>query len=180
MRYLHVALIMAVQSVSQLVQVYGEHAAKIILQNANVHLILPGVGLDETKYYSESIGDQTVQTESQTTMESEGGSRASWARGETRRRLLTPDEIRTLRRGGVLMFPLASAPMIVRAKPYYKNRKFARLANLPYRLVHKRQAPSAALNAPSGQSKAPKQDQPISVDADLDDSHRNDQFFLQE
>ncbi|HLI05889.1 MAG TPA: type IV secretory system conjugative DNA transfer family protein [Ktedonobacteraceae bacterium] len=179
-RYLHVAIIMAVQSRSQLVQIYGEHAAQTIIKNANVHLVLPGVGLDEAKYYSESIGDQTVRTEAQTTSEADGGTRTSWAQGETRRRLLTPDEIRTLQKGKVLLFPLASAPMIVQARPYYKDRKIARLANLPYHLVHQRQAPPVASNASAGQPNAPTQDQPIIVDADQDDKQGNDQFFLNE
>jgi type IV secretion system protein VirD4 len=179
-RYLHVAIIMAVQSASQLVQVYGEHAAQTIMKNANVHLVLPGVGLDEAKYYSESIGDQTVQTQAQTTSEVDGGVRTSWAQGETRRRLLTPDEIRTLRQGSVLLFPLASAPMIVKARPYYKDRKIAHLANLPYHLVHQRQTSPVAPNASSGQTNAPTQGQPIIVDADQDNKQDNDQFFLQE
>jgi type IV secretion system protein VirD4 len=179
-RYLHVAIIMAIQSASQLVQIYGEHAAQTIMKNANVHLVLPGVGLDEAKYYSESIGDQTVRTEAQTTSEADSGTRTSWAQGETRRRLLTPDEIRTLQKGKVLLFPLASAPMIVQARPYYKDRKIARLANLPYHLVHQRPAPPVAPNTSSGQPNAPTRDQPIIVDADQDNKQGNDQFFLNE
>jgi type IV secretion system protein VirD4 len=179
-RYLHVAIIMAIQSASQLVQIYGEHAAQTIMKNANVHLVLPGVGLDEAKYYSESIGDQTIRTETQTTIEADGGTRTSWAQGETHRRLLTPDEIRTLDKGKVLLFPLASAPMLVQTRPYYKDRKIARLANLPYHLVHQCQAPPVAPNASPGQTNTPTQDQPIIVDADQDDKQGNDQFFLNE
>jgi type IV secretion system protein VirD4 len=179
-RYLHVAFILAIQSVSQLYHVYGEHTAQAIMKSANVHLILPGVGLDEAKYYSESIGDATVRTQTRTTTETEGGTRTSWMQGETGRRLLMPDEIRTLRKGRVLMFPLSSAPMIVKAKPYYKDRKIARLANLPYHLVHIREEPPVAPNASQGQPSAPAQDQPIIVDADQDNDQGNDQYFLQE
>jgi type IV secretory pathway TraG/TraD family ATPase VirD4 len=179
-RYLHVAIIMAIQSASQLVQVYGEHAAQTIMKNANVHLVLPGVGLDEAKYYSESIGDQTMRTETQTTSEVEGGTRTSWAQGQTHRRLLTPDEIRTLPQGSALLFPLASAPMIVKARPYYKDRKIAHLANLPYHLVHQRQTSPTASNASPRQANTPTPNQPIIVDADQDTHQGNDQFFLQE
>jgi len=179
-RYLHVAFILAVQSVSQLYHVYGEHTAQAIMKSANVHLILPGVGLDEAKYYSESIGDATVRTQTQTTTETEGGTRTSRMRGETGRRLLMPDEIRTLRKGRVLMFPLSSAPMIVKAKPYYKDRKIAHLANLSYPLVHIREEPPIASNASQGRPDTTAQDQQIIVDADQDNDQGNDQFFLQE
>ena len=179
-RYLHVAVIMAIQSASQLAQVYGEHAAQTIMKNANVHLVLPGVGLDEAKYYSESIGDTTVRTQTQTTIEADGGTRTSWTQGETGRRLLMPNEIRTLHKGKVLLFPLASAPMIVKTRPYYKDRKIAHLANLPYHLVHQRPDPAVMPNASPGQPNAPAQDQPIIVDADQDTHQSNDQYFLQE
>src|SRR5450755_1576603 len=163
-RYLHVALLIAIQSASQLDDVYGKDAAKTIKNNANTHIVFPGVGLEETKYYSERIGEATVQTES-TTQREEASGRSS-TQSETKRPLMTPDEIRTMPKRAVLVVPSSSAPMRVRTKPYFEDGRLARQANIPYHLVHVRQPPPFSSQASQGHAPAAEQPEPIIVDAD--------------
>lgn len=163
-RYLHVALLIAIQSASQLDDVYGRDGAKTIKNNANTHIVFPGIGLEETKYYSERIGDTTIQTESATARE--GLSGHSSTQSEARRPLMTPDEIRTMPKRTVLMIPSSSAPMQVKTMPYFENRRLASLANIPYHLTHVRQSSPFSAQAPSGNATTAKQSEPIIVDAD--------------
>jgi len=165
-RHLHVALLLAIQSASQLDAVYGNDAAKTIKNNANTHLVFPGVGLEETRYYSERIGEATVRTESIT--DKEGAAGRSSTQSETRRPLMTPDEIRTMPRRTVLVIPSSSAPMQVRTIPYFEDRRLAPLANIPYHLVHVRKPPFSSSSAAQGQASAAEPAEPIIIDADQD------------
>src|SRR5450755_191854 len=168
-RYLHVALILAVQSASQLNAVYGNDAAKTIKNNANTHIVFPGVGLEETKYYSERIGETTVHAES--TTERDGASGPSTTRSETRRPLMTPDEIRRMPKRTVLVIPSSSAPMQVRTTPFFEDRRLAQLANIPYHLTHVRMPPPFSA---SGSPPAAEPSGPIIVDADPDKPNEPD------
>jgi type IV secretory pathway TraG/TraD family ATPase VirD4 len=176
-RYLHVALLLAIQSASQLDDVYGNDAARTIKNNANTHIVFPGVGLEETKYYSERIGETTIRTES--TTQSEEASRQTSTQSEAKRPLMTPDEIRTMPKQTVLVIPSSSAPMQVKTKPYFEDRHLAQLANKPYHLIHVRQAPPPSSHATEGQATAPETAEPIIVDADRankdeqDDHHKH-------
>lgn len=149
-RYLRVALIMVIQNFSQLDACYGPQVAETIRANANTHLLLPGAGLRECQYYSERIGDTTIRT---WTRSSRGGSswfgtEDTWTQGEARRRLLTPDELRTLPARSVLMLRSTFPAMILRATPYYDDRRLTALANLPYHVSPLRREPPAALQEP--------------------------------
>jgi type IV secretion system protein VirD4 len=176
-RYLHVALLLAIQSASQLDDVYGNDAARTIKNNANTHIVFPGVGLEETKYYSERIGETTIRTES--TTQSEEASRQTSTQSEAKRPLMTPDEIRTMPKQTVLVIPSSSAPMQVKTKPYFEDRHLAQLANKPYHLIHVRQAPPPSSHATEGPATAPETAEPIIVDADRankdeqDDHHKH-------
>ncbi len=172
-RYLHVALLIAIQSASQLDDVYGKDAAKTIKNNANTHIVFPGVGLEETKYYSERIGEATVQAESTTDRDSVSG--RSSTQSETKRPLMTPDEIRTMPKRTVLVIPSSSAPMQVRTKPYFEDDRLAQLANIPYHLVHVRQSPPFSSQPSQGNPTAAEQSEPIIVDADQDKKDEQDE-----
>jgi type IV secretory pathway TraG/TraD family ATPase VirD4 len=84
-----------------------EGSAETIKNNAVTHLLLGGAGLQETRYYSERIGDTTVQTASATT-----GGQNSFMQGETRRRLMAPEELRTMPENTLLMVSKASPPLL--------------------------------------------------------------------
>jgi type IV secretion system protein VirD4 len=171
-RYLHVALLIAIQSASQLDGVYGKDAAKTIKNNANTHIVFPGVGLEETKYYSERVGEATIQTESMT--ERDGASEHSSTQSEAKRPLMTPDEIRTMPKRTVLVIPSSSAPMRVKTTPYFENRSLASLANIPYHLTHVRQSPSFSSQSSQGDTTTTKPPEPIIIDADQDKKDEQD------
>lgn len=181
-RYLRVALIMVIQSFSQLDSVYGQDAAETIKDNANTHLLFPGAGLRECRYYSERIGDTTVKTWTRTTRG--GGSLfgptdASYTEGQTRRRLFTPEELRTMSPYSVLMLRSALPPMMLKATPYYEDRSVRHLANLPHTVTHISQEPPASASS-SSQEPPPDATQPPPIVVDADQSSTSNdqkQFF---
>lgn len=173
-RSLRVALLMVIQSFSQLDKVYGDDVAETIRENANTNLLFPGAGLRECRYYSERIGDTTVNTSTSTTRGGGvlfGPADVAYTAGQTRRRLYTPEELRTMPRYSVLMLPSALPPMMLTATPYYQDKSVRHLANLPYHVTHLRQQPSASSSASSQvPPHDPTQPPPIIVDADQDDN----------
>ena len=138
-RYLRVALIMAIQNFAQLESRYGEEAAETIRSNANTHFLLPGAGLRECKHYSEVLGETTVPIVTHSMKGSQAwfaNNDETWTRSETHRRLITPDELRTMPTRSVLMVPSAKDAMIVKATPYYEKKSMTHLANMPYHVTH--------------------------------------------
>lgn len=112
-RHFTVALFLAIQNFSQMETNYGKQGAETIMNNARTHLVFPGAGLRETEYYSKRIGETTVRTQSRSSASS-GSTYSTWTEGEARRPLMTPDEIRTMPSGTILMVPSASAPLLLR------------------------------------------------------------------
>ena len=138
-RYLRVALIMAIQNFAQLDSRYGEEAAETIRSNANTHFLLPGAGLRECKHYSEVLGETTVPTVTRSIKGAQSwlvNDDETWTHSETHRRLITPDELRTMPTRSVLMVPSSKDAMIVQATPYYEKKSIAPLANMPYHVTH--------------------------------------------
>jgi type IV secretion system protein VirD4 len=136
LRSMRVSLLLAIQNFAQLDYVYGEDVRPTIQTNATTHIILPGCGQDETDYYSARIGDATVQAQSTGRSFTpalgiidilSGKNRST---SEQRRRLITPDEIRTMA-GQLLIISGAAAPMQVTPLPYYQDAQLKALANLP-------------------------------------------------
>ncbi len=181
-RHTRVALLLVLQSFSQLDEKYGEAIRKNILANTVTHLLLPGAGQEETEYYSRRIGNTTVRTETHSTSGSGIDARETWAQGETGRRLMTPDELRTMPEDHMLMVSSRVAPLVLRTKLYYHLRRLAQLANLPFPHVRVYQEPPAAPPTVPGSPTPPPQEPPMMIDSAQgeDDSQDNDQFFLQE
>lgn len=173
-RSMRVALILVIQSFSQLDNVYGKEVAETIRSNTNTNLLFPGAGLPECRYYSERIGDTTVRTWSRTSRGSGGlfgVADMAYTEGQTRRRLYTPEELRTLAPNNVLMLPNALPPMILKVKPYYQDRSVRHLADLPYHVTPIHQQPPPAPALALGQPPSDPTQPPIIVDADQDNSH---------
>jgi len=179
-RHTRVALLLVLQSFSQLDEKYGEAIRKNILANTVTHLLLPGAGQEETEYYSRRIGNTTVRTETHSTSGSGVDARETWTQGETGRRLMTPDELRTMPEDHMLMVSSRVAPLVLRTKLYYLVRRLAQLANLPFPHVRVYQQPAAAPPAAAGSPTPPAQGPPTIIDSDQDSDEGNDQFFLQE
>lgn len=160
-RYLRVSLLMVLQNFSQLDAAYGADDAETIRANANTHLLLPGAGLRECQYYSERIGNTTVPTWTRSRKPGVWtGLADTWTQSEAQRRLLTPEEIRTMPPRSVLLLRSTLPPMLLTATPYYKDRRLARLVNIPYELVHIRPEPPADLEPTTTSEPAQKNEQP--------------------
>ena len=194
-RYLRVSLIMVIQAFSQLEELYGNHVAEIIMENAHTHLLFPGAGLRECKYYSERIGDTTVDTWTRT-VKSDGAiffptKEESWTQSEARRRLFTPEELRTMPKGTILAVPAELPAMMLNVTSYYKDASVMQLAAMPYAVTHIHVEPPAPL--PRVQHQAEDDATPTAriVDADKDAEIKadlenqegqggNDEHFLDE
>ncbi len=187
-RHTGVGMLIVLQSFSQIVEKYGRNVLDNILVNTVTQLLLPGAGKEETEHYSARIGNTTVQTETHNTRGGYGlfeEHHDSWTQGETGRRLMTPDEIRTMPADNMLMLRSASAPMVLKTMMYFQDRRMLRLANLPFQPVRIYQEPSASPQQPRSPLglPTPLQQQPSMVvgsKQDKDDDQGNDQYFLQE
>ena len=134
-RHYRISVIMAIQNFAQMDEVYGQQDAKTIKANSVTHLVLPGVDVDEARYYSIKIGDTTVKTETHHTAGNGMDARDSWTQGEARRPLMTPDEIRRIRPNTILMVSGSSQPLLVKGKLFHKVRRLVRLAAIPYQFM---------------------------------------------
>ncbi len=115
-------VILVVQAVHQIRATYGEEGAATILTNATTKLCLARVSGDDADYFSRLAGTATVHSRSR------GRSRATVApladrgtvgAGEAARPLLTPDELRTLG-DGVLVVSADRHPILARQRRYYR------------------------------------------------------------
>jgi type IV secretion system protein VirD4 len=184
MRGMGIGLIIVLQSFSQLDELYGKPMRNILQTNCGTHLLLRGAGLEETRFYSERIGDTTVQTTSTTTRGSGLVAEHTFTTSETSRRLYKPEELRTMEQNKMLVLGSSAPPIMVSTKSYERDRAVRHLADLPFvHVVIRPQpyvpptprsstAPRAAVGGPGGAGKAsgkqkPKQPGPtIIVDAD--------------
>lgn len=168
-RYLRVALLMVIQNFSQVDERYGREASETIRENANTHLLLPGAGLRECTYYSQRIGDTTVRTWSRSSRGSSWwGTDDTWTEGEARRRLLTPEELRTMPERTMLMLRSSLPAILPKGTPYYEDKRVAHLANIPYHVTHMHKQPPAPAQKPPDTT-TPQQPPTIIVDADQDE-----------
>src|SRR5712691_11555079 len=184
-RHSGVGMLLVLQSFSQVVQKYGRNVLDNILVNTVTHLLLPGAGLEETEYYSKRMGNTTVRTETHSTSGSGVDSREGWTQGETGRRLMTLDELRTMPEDNMLMVSAAVAPLLLRTKLYFLVRRLAKLANLPFsHVARKHQKPPASplstAGSPTTPPKAGQQPATVIDDNQEDDNQGNQQYFLQE
>jgi type IV secretory pathway TraG/TraD family ATPase VirD4 len=182
-RSIRVSLLMVIQNFSQLDKHYGAEDAETIRENANTHILMPGAGPRECEHYSKRIGDTTVRTWSRTSRgTSWWRSEDSWTEGEARRRLLTPEELRTMPERTMLMLRSSLPPMLPVGTPYYEDKRVAHLANIPYHVTHMhKQPPAPAQNPPD--TTRPQQPPTVIVDADLEDQNKKSQdkqHFLKE
>jgi len=163
-----VALILAIQNFAQLDNVYDEDVRKIILANTTTHLVLPGVSQDEAEYYSRRCGDMTYYTTSRSAGRTAGHFQNTTTVSEVRRPLITPDEVRRLQTGQVLMVADNTAPMMITNEPYYKMPAAAALVGLPYTLPRRSAqsqnasppAPGANATGTTGTPMPPQQQKP--------------------
>jgi type IV secretion system protein VirD4 len=181
-RSIHMSLLMVIQNFSQLDKHYGSEDAETIRENANTHILMPGAGARECEHYSKRIGDTTVRTWSRTSRgTSWWGTEDSWTEGEARRRLLTPEELRTMSERTMLVLRSSLPPMLPKGTPYYEDKYVAHLANMPYHVTHMHKQPPAPTQGPSDTRS--QQPPPVIVDSDLEDPDKkshDQRHFLEE
>lgn len=175
-RSLRVSILMAIQSFSQLTERYDREDADTIKANAQVHLLLRGAGLEETKYYSERIGDTTILTETRTSSGSGSYRQETYTQAETRRRLYFANELRTMPENTILMLDAVSQPIMLSVTPFYADKLLAGRAYLSaVTNVRVEQEPEDA--PPQQRAYGLPSPQPqVIVDADPDEEDDN-QFF---
>ncbi|GHO89423.1 VirD4-like conjugal transfer protein, CD1115 family [Dictyobacter formicarum] len=132
LRSTKVGLILAIQNYAQLDALYGSESKETILSNTTTHIVLPGTGQDEAEFYSRRIGTTTVIGQSMNKNAQQQSE--SWSQGqqEIGRRLIMPEEIRTMKKGEMLLLTDTIAPIKFRNIPYYQSQLIKR-ANLPFR-----------------------------------------------
>jgi type IV secretion system protein VirD4 len=146
-RYLRVSLLMVLQNFSQLDAAYGADDAETIRANANTHILLPGAGLRECQYYSDRIGHTTVPTWTRSRKPGAWTELAdTWTESQAQRKLLTPEEIRTMPPRSVLLLRSTLPPMVLTATPYYEDRGLRKLAAISSSLAHMRPEPPTPLS----------------------------------
>ncbi len=115
-------VVLVVQALHQIAATYGREGAATILTNATTKLCLARVSGDDADYFSRLAGTTTVHSRSR------GRSRATVApladrgtvgAGEAARPLLTPDELRTMG-DGVLVVSADRHPLLARQRRYYR------------------------------------------------------------
>jgi len=115
-------VVLVVQALHQIQATYGREGAATILTNATTKLCLARVSGEDAEYFSKLTGAATVHSRSR------GRSRAAPAPladrgtvgvGEAARPLLTPDELRTLG-DGVLVVAADRHPLLARQRRYYR------------------------------------------------------------
>ena len=116
-----------IQDFGQLRRVYGRNEAETILECSNTKIFFPGVNKEEAEYASELLGDMMVKTSNI----HRGAHGASTNVSLSRRRLMTPDDIRRMQAGELLVVASNLAPMRLRAKPYFKVRRLRNLVKRP-------------------------------------------------
>ncbi len=115
-------VVLVVQALHQIAATYGREGAATILTNATTKLCLARVSGEDADYFSRLAGTATVHSRSR------GRSRATVApladrgnvgTGEAARPLLTPDELRTMG-DGVLVVSADRHPLLARQRRYYR------------------------------------------------------------
>ncbi len=115
-------VVLVVQALHQIAATYGREGAATILTNATTKLCLARVSGEDADYFSRLAGTATVHSRSR------GRSRATVApladrgtvgAGEAARPLLTPDELRTMG-DGVLVVSADRHPLLARQRRYYR------------------------------------------------------------
>jgi type IV secretion system protein VirD4 len=121
LRSAHVAMLIAVQSYAQIRQKYGETSLEAIRSICNIHITLPGSGQEECEFFTRRIGEMTITPQSASTgyeAMNRHQQRISYSTGETKRELITADEIRRMSRGSALIV-ISHLPAFISQVPAY-------------------------------------------------------------
>jgi type IV secretion system protein VirD4 len=116
-----IAWLCCLQSISQLVQVYGRDNAKSILNNLKTKAILPSISDTETLAY---VSDLTGDTEIQLKSTSQSGDKTTTSYNTSKKKLFNSDEIRRLKSDEILIIAHNRQPIIDKQNIYYVNPEY--------------------------------------------------------
>jgi len=127
-----IALIQAIQSLSQLSAVYDQQDAQTIVANSTTKIFYPGMGKPECEYASQLLGTTTVTVKSKSLSAERS---QTTHENVTKRPLMNPEDIRQLKRGDLIVVSGNLPPMLVHNTPYYQQALLVELADLPVQQV---------------------------------------------
>lgn len=118
-----VGFFLFLQSFSQLVSRYGPHNASTILNGLQTEIYLPGIGLDAAQELQRKLGKVYSQTSSNA--------------HEQARNLMDEADLIRLESDTALLLHANKKPVKLATKPFFKQRRFARLSKIaPRALPH--------------------------------------------
>lgn len=121
-----ISLTICLQSLTQLIQVYGKANALAILNNLKTKIILPGLSDIETlNFISELAGEVEISVSSTST--NKGSTSRSFSK--TKKKLLTPDEVRRLKDRELLLIMHNRQPVKDKQNCYYTQEKYLKNVN---------------------------------------------------
>lgn len=118
-----IGLVVCLQSITQLMQIYGNYNSKAILNNLKTKIILPGLSDPETLSY---ISELSGTTEINTISMSESDKKTSKSYSKARKRLLDTDEVRRLKGDQLLLIMHNRQPIISSQNHYYTQDKYTK------------------------------------------------------
>jgi type IV secretion system protein VirD4 len=117
MRSYGIRVLLAIQSLNQIFQIYGQHES--ITANCNVQIALAPNDYKTAELLSKSLGSQTVSWDRASV--SNGPGRVSTTPADVGRPLLTAEELRRLPRNRALVLYAGLPPILARRIPYYED-----------------------------------------------------------
>ena len=126
------AFVLSIQDFGQVKREYEQDGLNTILSNATTKIVFPGANLEETRYFSEQIGETTVKTKSVGGVDIRSYGFPNVTEGETGRRLMMPDEIRRMPERQLIMLTGNVSPVVITNTPYYQQPLLLELTKKTY------------------------------------------------
>ena len=151
MRSQKISLLIAMQNMHQLEEIYGDQQAKAIINSAKTHIVFSGVGREEEDYYSKRISSKSIFGANEQRPPS-GMSVFDRARGlgraEEKHEPITAEVLRALPRDEVVVIPERELAVRVRTTPFYLDRQLKLLSEITPVVIADVARPSSPVAAP--------------------------------
>lgn len=121
----NISISLVIQEIEQIEKLYKGSLEAIISGGCQNKLFYSGLGLKTSEYVSKMLGDKTIEIKSESSHESRGDTTTSYS--NTRRRLMTHDEVRQIDREKAIFISGNHAPVITTVRPVYKDKKIQRI-----------------------------------------------------
>jgi type IV secretion system protein VirD4 len=117
-----IGVVMGIQSRSQLADLYGDEGAETIQNACRTFVCYPRLGPEDAEWLSRLLGDATVITSGRSW--EPGDLFAKRSQSESRRRLMTPDEIRALPEDKIIVLAGTRRPVLLRQCRWYLQERW--------------------------------------------------------